>query len=416
MRDNPACPIADIFVLTGDIGGRGRGQERKGRGERPKWPGGGVEERRSGEGGEAESEGWSGGSDDTSEAETEEEGWGHVTLTALPWGTQESWARGLRVDAWAGRSDDQKAPSGTADKAGMGGAMGHGSKGRKTEASGIGRKQNPWEWGGISGGRKASGVDPYTHGVGGGGGAQCHRSGGKPRGGLPRSGRGGQIASGRLNPSRRGRGGRIVSGRLEPQRKGQGSQFMAGRIDSLWSGRRSRVVTGRLHPSEAEGPRGDETLRSLTASRYRQGEDGQGRGGGDENPPTTRATREQGPYGGDSVARRDGMEAPNEAMETAAGAGGAGYLPKHFNGTACTTTENSKHPCGEYNKVALEASERGQASTGPVTGEDGHRATTHSVGRTQEEGEDENLRRVSAAREPNCGETGERGSPERSHV
>ena len=42
---------------------------------------------RSREGGEAESEGWSGGSDDALEAETEEEAWGHAPLTALPWGT-----------------------------------------------------------------------------------------------------------------------------------------------------------------------------------------------------------------------------------------------------------------------------------------------------------------------------------------
>ena len=39
-------------------------------------------------------------------------------------------------------------------------------------------------------------------------------------------------------------------------------------------------------PREAEGPRGDETPVSLTASRYRRVEDGRGRGGRDENPPT----------------------------------------------------------------------------------------------------------------------------------
>ena len=32
MRDYPTRTIADIFVLTGDIGGRGRGQECEGRG------------------------------------------------------------------------------------------------------------------------------------------------------------------------------------------------------------------------------------------------------------------------------------------------------------------------------------------------------------------------------------------------
>ena len=38
MRNNPARPISNIFVLTGDIGGRGRGQEHEGRGERSQWP------------------------------------------------------------------------------------------------------------------------------------------------------------------------------------------------------------------------------------------------------------------------------------------------------------------------------------------------------------------------------------------
>ena len=78
----------------------------------------------SGEGGGGKSEGWSGRSNDTSEAETEEEGWGHNTMTALPWGTQESGVRGLQVDARAGKSDGQKAPSATADKVGTRGRHG----------------------------------------------------------------------------------------------------------------------------------------------------------------------------------------------------------------------------------------------------------------------------------------------------
>ena len=36
-------PIADVSVPTGDIGGRGRGQERWGRGKRPQGPEGGGE-------------------------------------------------------------------------------------------------------------------------------------------------------------------------------------------------------------------------------------------------------------------------------------------------------------------------------------------------------------------------------------
>ena len=79
-RDHPARPIADIFDLTGNIGGWGRGQERVGGGE---WPQGLREVGRGGEGGKAESEGWSGGSNATSDIESEEEGWGHVPLTEL---------------------------------------------------------------------------------------------------------------------------------------------------------------------------------------------------------------------------------------------------------------------------------------------------------------------------------------------
>ena len=58
------------------------------------------------------------GSDDSLAAETEEEGWGHAPLMTLPWGTQESGARGLQVNAQACRSDGQKAPSATADEVG----------------------------------------------------------------------------------------------------------------------------------------------------------------------------------------------------------------------------------------------------------------------------------------------------------
>ena len=66
----------------------------------------------------------SGGSDDASDPETEERGWGHATLTAASWGTEEIGARGLRVDARAGGSDGRKAPSATADKAGPRGRHG----------------------------------------------------------------------------------------------------------------------------------------------------------------------------------------------------------------------------------------------------------------------------------------------------
>ena len=58
------------------------------------------------------------------------------------------------------------------------------------------------------------------------------------------------------------------------------------------------------------------------------------------------------------------MEAPDEAMEMAAGASGAGCPPKHFNDADKTMTKNGKHLRREYNKVASVVSERGQASAG----------------------------------------------------
>ena len=57
-----------------------------------------------------------------------------------------------------------------------------------------------------------------------------------------------------------------------------------------------------------------------------------------------------------------------EAMGTAAGDGGVGYLPKHFDGVDGATTENGKHPRRQYEKVASEALKRGPASAGPAVG------------------------------------------------
>ena len=104
-------------ILAAGAGGR----SARGGGERPQGPAGEEEERNRGGGG---SEGWSGRSDDESDAETAEEGWGHDMLTALPWGTKEKGARGLRVDARAGGSDGQKSPSATTDEAGTRGRHG----------------------------------------------------------------------------------------------------------------------------------------------------------------------------------------------------------------------------------------------------------------------------------------------------
>ena len=73
-----------------------------------------------------------------------------------------------------------------------------------------------------------------------------------------------------------------------------------------------------------------------------------GAGGKGQKPPITRATRERERDDGDSAELSGRTKALDEAMEIAAGAGRAGYPPKHFDGKAGTTTENGKHAHREY--------------------------------------------------------------------
>ena len=130
VRSPTSSSLRAIFAA----GAGGRSARGEASGRRGPW-----EEGRSGKRGEAESEGLSGGSNATSDADMEEEGWGQDTLMVLPWGTQESGARGLQVDAQAGGSDGRKAPSVTAEEAGTGDR--HGARQEQREENG-GR----WEW------------------------------------------------------------------------------------------------------------------------------------------------------------------------------------------------------------------------------------------------------------------------------
>ena len=69
------------------------------------------EERRNRKGGEAESEGWSGRSDDASDAETEEEGWRQDTMMALPWVSKKAGQEGYRsMHGPAGATDRNPLP------------------------------------------------------------------------------------------------------------------------------------------------------------------------------------------------------------------------------------------------------------------------------------------------------------------
>ena len=130
-----------------------------------------------------------------------------------------------------------------------------------------------------------------------------------------------------------------------------------------------------------------------------------------KNPPTTRATRGQGPDGSNGMVQCDSRDASDKGMETSTGAGDAEYLPEYFKDADGDTTKNGKHPRREYDKVALEASERGQASAGPAT-EDGHGAMTHNAGQIQEEEGYKDPRRASASQDPNGGDTEESPPPQ----
>ena len=83
-------------------------------------------------------------------------------------------------------------------------------------------------------------------------------------------------------------------------------------------------------------------------------------------PPAVQATRRQGPDGGDGAARSGRKATTSADIETAAGDGGKGPPSNHFEGADVARTENGMHPLREYKNVASEASERGQASAGPL--------------------------------------------------
>ena len=91
---------------------------------------------------------------------------------------------------------------------------------------------------------------------------------------------------------------------------------------------------GTSTPKVAELPRGDKTPRVTTAGEGEPGEDGRGRGG-DENPPTTRATVAQGANGSANKWMGGPRMAPPPRPQrgTAADNGSTGTLTRHTAGT-----------------------------------------------------------------------------------
>ena len=175
----------------------------------------------------------------------------------------------------------------------------------------------------------------------------------KPGGGPKEWGGGVELSTD--DSTRHGEGGGVESPQDDSTPNGRGGGVESWPDDSTKNENVGEIELSQddLNPKEDGGPRGYATLEDLTASQSRRGEDGRVQGGGDENPPTNQATREQPPDGRDGLARRGDTETPAAAMEMPKGAGGTGHLPKHSTDAAAATTENGMHLRSEYDKVAL---------------------------------------------------------------
>ena len=126
----------------------------------------------------------------------------------------------------------------------------------------------------------------------------------------------------------------------------------------------------------AKVPRGDETRVGTTSTEGGPREDRRGRGG-DEKPPTARSTRMQGENRGKG-GPMDGpqtVEPPGTQQDMAADDDSVGTLPRKSEGANSARSKNGMHPCREYDLLASEATEGGQANTGAAGSEASHWAT-----------------------------------------
>ena len=156
-------------------------------------------------------------------------------------------------------------------------------------------------------------------------------------------------------------------------------------------------------PGVAEEPREDETPGGPTAAQGGPGEDEQGRGGGDENSPTSLATRMQGadcgnhePMGGQWTGE------PLDTMEMAEEDGSAGPWPRKPDGAIGANGARYKHGAlapRKYDLLASEATEWGPANTGAAGSKDGDDALAHREGTETEDGGGKTPQRWLPARE-----------------
>ena len=301
---------------------------------------------------------------------------------------------------------------------GCGAVMGNGtSKGEKGDRRGWERAE-PLRLGRNFGGCEASAVDPEIHGVGGGEGGREASGVGENPGGR-RHGVGGGVESSPHDSTRHGEGGGVKSSQDNSTPNGRGGGVKSWQNDStqnVTGGESSHHRTTR--PPKRERDPGetkpwDPSQRPTTNGGRTDG--GKGEGKKTHPPPGNQGARARWRRQR-SATRQGGTAALDKAMEMAAGASEAGYSPKYFDSAAGATTENGKHPRREYNMVDSVALDRSQASAGLATGEDGHGATNHSSGQTQEEGGKKNpggrARRRRNRRRRDEGE----GPPKRSPV
>ena len=174
-------------------------------------------------------------------------------------------------------------------------------------------------------------------------------------------------------------------------------------------GRGVKSPQGANTPGVAKGPSGDETPGGPTGAQDRRGEDGRGWGEGDKNSPTAQATRRQGANSGDGTSRGEQQTAePPATMETVQEDGREGPQPAQSDGV------RSKHGALarlEYDRLASEATEGGQANTGVAGREDGHGASENQEGKGTEEEGDETPHGVLPTQKPDRSNTKARCPP-----
>ena len=103
-------------------------------------------------------------------------------------------------------------------------------------------------------------------------------------------------------------------------------------------------------------------------------------------------------------------------METAEDNGSAGPRKEQSDGVDGTRSDHGAVTRRDYSRLALEATEGGQANAGASGGEDGHGALANQEGTGTEEEGDKTPQRALSAQESNGGDTEARAPLKRSRA